>query len=136
MSALVSEVDQEMVEPSLTPKPASDLLPERQVGASGSPSGGPGQRALEADGGKPSTPPRLPVHTGAINATGEVAQGSWHAERRACAHVRLSEHRQPHAPTPTGPGLLAAAGLKSLASADCQRLGRQVHQVPRTHAGC
>ena len=57
MSVLVSTVDQEVVEPSLTPKPAPDPLPERQVCASGSPSGGPGQRALEAGGGKPSTPP-------------------------------------------------------------------------------
>lgn len=104
VSALVTAVDQEVVEPSLTPKPARDPFPERQVGASGLPSGG--QRALEAGGGRPSIPSSLPVHTGTVNATGEVAQGAWHAERRPRAHVRPSEHRQPHAPTLAGRGLL------------------------------
>lgn len=106
VSALVTAVGQEVVEPSLTPKPARDPFPERQVGASGLPSGGPGQRALEAGGGRPSIPSSLPVHIGTVSATGEVAQGAWHAERRPRAHVRPSEHRQPHAPTLAGRGLL------------------------------
>lgn len=83
--------------------------------------------------GKPSTPPRLPVHTGAINATGEVAQGILAPERRACARVRLSEHVA-SPPTPR-PGLACGRWAEVTSGADCQRLGRQVHQVPRTHAG-
>ena len=106
VSALVTAVGQEVVEPSLTPQPARDPFQERQVGASGLPSGGPGQRALEAGGGRPSIPSSLPVHIGTVSATGEVAQGAWHAERRPRAHVRPSEHRQPHAPTLAGRGLL------------------------------